>query len=297
MTFNRIGIVWDFDGTLTPDDSTMKTVEVISGGEMSGNEFFKRVKQLRGDQQLTEWKHIQAMDAPIWMYTLSRMASERNVPLNPEFFKTFVLPKIELYSGVQKFLSSVKKLGEGEAYQRVNLQIHHFIVTAGLKELIEQVFSEGLITHTYGCRYVVAEEVPGYPPENIPVYCVDETGKTRALFEISKGSYKAQARQVNDRVKRKTIPFESMIFIGDGDTDIPALSLVKERGGMGMVVYNPNKPDKEINKKLRRMRKDKRADLITPADFSLKSELYHAIVNRCEQIRQRCEAEQVLDTE
>ena len=28
---NNISIVWDFDGTLTPDDSTSKTIDVLTG--------------------------------------------------------------------------------------------------------------------------------------------------------------------------------------------------------------------------------------------------------------------------
>lgn len=293
---NKVGIVWDFDGTLAPEDSTMKTVEILSDGQMSGDEFFRRVHQLngrphRGETVEQQWKHIQALDAPTWMYVLSREAFSRNRPLNAEFFQKFVVPKIELYPNVIKFLQTLKDLENREEYRKVSLTIHHYIVSAGLKELIEQVFPAGLIDETYGCRYVIASDAPGDAPESIPVYCVDETGKTRALFEISKGSLKSQKREVNRRVKKKALPFENMMFIGDGDTDIPALSLTRERGGMAVVVYNPDTAPQKINDKLRMMRTDKRADLITPADFSLKGELFHFLRSRCEQIRQKCEAE------
>src|SRR5690242_16094097 len=94
----RIAIVWDFDGTLTPHDSTSKVVEVLdrSGGS---KKFWKTVKSLRGDNAQPTWEHILAMDAPIWMYALSRLAFERKVPLNKDLFQ-FVAPHIPLYPGV-----------------------------------------------------------------------------------------------------------------------------------------------------------------------------------------------------
>ena len=69
----NIAIVWDFDGTLTPQDSTTKVVEIFQAGQ-SGNDFWKTVKRLRGDDRRPEWRHVLASDAPIWMYALSRIA-------------------------------------------------------------------------------------------------------------------------------------------------------------------------------------------------------------------------------
>ncbi len=86
----NIAIVWDFDGTLTPDDSTTKTIEVLQGPG-KGGEFWKTIKALRGDQELPEWEHILAMDAPIWMYSLSRLAAGLKIPLNAEFFNLTIL--------------------------------------------------------------------------------------------------------------------------------------------------------------------------------------------------------------
>lgn len=288
----NIAIVWDFDGTLTPYDSTTITVETIT--DSRGDEFWHTIKELRGDKRrptASEWQHILAMDAPIWMYSLSRLAAKEKVPLNKEFFQKFVVPKIKLYPNVEKFLTSIKSLEERDEFSRNKLHIHHFIISAGLKELIEQVFPDSLIKVTYGCRYTVAV-APGYKdePESIPVFCMDETAKTRALFEISKGSFEKEDRRVNERVETKWVPFSNMIYIGDGDTDIPALALTRERGGTGIIVYDPQKSEQDREKRLKTIRKGERADLITTADFSLDGELYRYIEIKCHQIRQRYEA-------
>ena len=56
-------------------------------------------------------------------------------------------------------------------------------------------------------------------------------------------------------------------------------------------MFNPNKAKKDIKKKLKEMSADSRCDLIAKADFSLDSELFLSIKNRCNQILQKYEAE------
>jgi len=140
----NIAIVWDFDGTLSPEDSTTKVVEILDP-EHSGAEFWKYVKSLRGDQKRPKWEHVLAMDAPIWMYALSRIASKKRVPLNTEFFK-LVKPHISLYSNVPSFMRKLRLLQEQSLFKEVNLNVHFFIITAGLKHLVEVLLPAGLIT-------------------------------------------------------------------------------------------------------------------------------------------------------
>jgi 2-hydroxy-3-keto-5-methylthiopentenyl-1-phosphate phosphatase len=296
---NNISIVWDFDGTLAPEDSTTKTVEILKGEGESGP-FWSSVHLLRGDKDKKnpDWEHVLAMDAPIWMYSLSRLAETQGIPLNSEFFGKFVLPYIHLYDGVLNFLTEIKNLERTSEFKKLDLKIHHFVVSAGLKDLIQQVFPDGLVTWTFGCRYAVTinPDDSDDRPVSVPVYCMDETAKTRSLFEIVKGVFQDPHVNVNKRVKNDELwcPFENMIYIGDGPTDVPALSLTRDKGGVGIAVYNPVSPKDKIESRFKDMRLDKRADLITPADFSLSGELYQYIFSRCTQIRQRYEASSIV---
>lgn len=38
--------------------------------------------------------------------------------------------------------------------------------------------------------------------------------------------------------KDRYIPFEQMIYIGDGETDVPAMKMIKYQGGKAIAVYN-----------------------------------------------------------
>lgn len=290
----NIALVWDFDGTLTPHDSTTKAVEILQG-DGSGGDFWKYIKSLHGRDKVPDWQHILASDAPIWMYALSRVAFSKGVPLNSEFFREYVVPKIILYKNVIEFLQALKDLTKLPDFKKIGLEVHHFIVTAGLKELVEQVFPPGLITWSFGCRYtaVVHGKDGKETPESIPVFCMDETMKTRSLFEISKGVFlKPNKIRVNTRIEPKNLwaPFADMVYVGDGDTDVPSLSLVRDRGGLGIAVFDPNKKKEDVQERLKNMRLDKRADLITPAVFSLDGELFNYLKTRCIQIKQRYEA-------
>lgn len=292
----NIAIVWDFDGTLTPIDSTTKAVEIIQG-DRSGGEFWKYVKSLRGDSKRPKWEHVLASDAPIWMYALSQIAFKKRIPLNAEFFREFVLPEIALYDGVASFLRKLLLLEETALFRNTEVKINFFIITAGLKELVELVLPEELITWTFGCCYkIIVSKERQAEPESVPVFCMDETMKTRSLFEISKGSFRDEEHAVNRRVARGDLwaPFENIVYIGDGDTDVPALSLVRSQGGLGVVVYDPSKPKDVVDQRLRHMRLDKRADIITAADFSEDSELFVYLSDRCRQIALRYRAEQAV---
>ena len=298
VSSNNIAIVWDFDKTLTPVDSTSKVIEHFKGDGKDG-QFWSMIKTIgqSGYKDKKDWEHVLASDAPTWMYSLSQLAYAHQKPLNKDFFKELV-GDVSLYKNAEKFLKEIKALSETEDFKKLNISVHHFIVSAGLKEYIELIIPDKVFTWVWGCRYAVIideeNDPQGDKPESVPVFCMDETMKTRAIFEIVKGTFlDTKNKQVNDRVETKDLwcNFENLIYIGDGPTDIPSLSLVRDRGGMGIVVYDESQTPNETKKRLGKMSAEKRCDLITPANYALSGELFKAIQSRCIQIQQKFAAE------
>ena len=276
-------------------DSTSKTVEILEN--RSSKRFWEEIKKLREDRKKPNWEHILASDTPIWMYTLARIAHTNKKPLNKDFFQ-FVAPKIKLYPNVKKFLKTIKNIEENSSFKKQKIKIYHFIISAGLKDLIDCIFTtKELIEWTFGGRYTViySDEKTINEPESIPAFCMDETMKTRSIFEIAKGTFDDPKTPVNKRVSSDQLkfPFFNMIYVGDGPTDIPSLSLVRSKGGVGVVVYNKEKPSKEVKRKLKDMSLDRRANLITSADFSLKGELFQFIEAHCHRVLKACEASNI----
>lgn len=254
--------------------------------------FWQEVKDISGVNS-PPVNSISTSEAPVWMYLLSEMAKghqkQEGMELNEKGIEKFMSKEIEFYPKVLDSLTELRDLSNEEIYKTNNIKIHHFVITAGLQDLVSVIFkrknSQNLITKIFGCRYNVIQE------KNIPIYCMDKTVKTRSLFEIHKGCFEGDAlRKVDDFMQpgQEWCPFENMIYIGDGDTDIPSFSLVKSRGGMTIGVYNPDSSEKDTKRKAKNI--SQRIDLFTPANFNPKKELFHSIKTRCDQIAKRYSA-------
>ena len=299
---NNISIIWDFDKTLTPQDSTTELIRYFLGNKTQY--FWEEVKNISG-VNATVPDSISTSEAPVWMHLLLEIAIYRDtgdkMELNETLFSNLIAHKINFYPNVPEFLEQIKNLSNEKLFKKNNIKIHHFIITAGLQDLVSSVFkhhkSNTLIKEFFGCRYkAIKTKETNLVEKNIPIYCMDKTAKTRALFEICKGCFLSDAKyKVDDLVPRdkEWCPFENMIYIGDGDTDIPAFSLVKSRRGMTIGVYNPKVSKENIMKDAKNIKKGKRIDLFTPANFEPNGELFDFIKIRCEQIAKRYEAHQL----
>ena len=66
----------------------------------------------------------------------------------------------------------------------------------------------------------------------------------------------------------RTIPYRNMIYIGDGLTDVPCMTVVKDRGGESIAIYH--RGEKQVAKKLL---KENRVAYMCRADYSQDSML------------------------
>jgi hypothetical protein len=70
----------------------------------------------------------------------------------------------------------------------------------------------------------------------------------------------------------RPIPFDRMIFIGDGDTDIPTMKMLTYKGGTSVAVYDPSRTNRDLDK-IHRLISDGRVEFVAPADYEEKSQL------------------------
>jgi hypothetical protein len=102
-----------------------------------------------------------------------------------------------------------------------------------------------------------------------PVVAVNYTTKTQFLFRINKGiADDSDNKKINKFIPehKRRIPFSHIIYIGDGETDVPCMKLVKDKGGHSIAVYDPLKPDKQSENV--KLLKDKRVNYVAPANYS-----------------------------
>ena len=110
-----------------------------------------------------------------------------------------------------------------------------------------------------------------YDPNGVacwPAVVLNYTSKTQFLFRINKGCEDISDNKMINEYKplnERPMPFTNMIYIGDGDTDVPCMKMIKAQGGHSIAVYKPSKGAKDRAQHLIR---DDRVNVILPADYS-----------------------------
>jgi hypothetical protein len=96
--------------------------------------------------------------------------------------------------------------------------------------------------------------------------------KTQFLFRINKGRENV-TESINDHMPEaeRPIPFQNIIYVGDGMTDVPSMALTKKSGGHTVAVYNPRRGSGRAT--CVKLLNAGRADFIAPADYRAGSKL------------------------
>lgn len=210
---------------------------------------------------------------------------------------------VELYQGLSRkegansIFDDLKVLLNKKEFAEHNIELECYCISGGLKPMIEGAFEahelNGYFKEIFACDFDEDDTGKlGYIKET-----VGHTIKTQKIFMIAKGVSPKQGDHpslVNEVTHRYRVPFENMIFLGDGQTDIPAFSLVNKNGGKSIAVYREEKnPDGSIDEE-RTLKtylngyklavEANRAEQLLPADYSLGKPLKMALLGYVESI-------------
>jgi len=115
-------------------------------------------------------------------------------------------------------------------------------------------------------------------------YALDNTTKTRAIFEINKGTNKIADIEVNAKIpdEDRRVPIQNMIYIADGPSNVPVFSIVNRFGGRTFAVYQPG--SREEFSQVNRLQKQGRVQSYGEADYSQGSQTAMWIENAVSEI-------------
>ena len=199
--------------------------------------------------------------------------------------------KQKFYKNVPEFLSTLNNFfQENSEYREYGIQVESYIVSTGFAEVIRGSTLNNVVKEIWGCELIEANK-DGDDILSDVVYTIDNTTKTRAIFEINKGSWnEALHIDVNSKITLDTrrVPFENMIYIADGPSDIPAFSLIKEKGGTTFAIYP--RGDMKALSQVEQMRMDGRVDMYAEADYSEGTTANLWIRNKISEIANRIRA-------
>jgi len=274
FTQNIIACIWDFDKTLIPDYMQSPLFRRYGVDEAT---FWAETNSLAAAYHKRGY-HI-ASEIAYLNHLLTYVMAGRFAGLNNKILRECGA-EIKFYPGLPKFFDLAKTfLHDKEAYRKHEIQLEHYIVSTGLAEVIRGSAIASHVDGIWGCEFIENPLQPGFMKQReldvraeaeiaqIGVM-IDNTTKTRALFEINKGTNKNPAIDVNANIapEDRRIPFQNMLYIADGPSDIPSFSVVKKGGGLAYAVYNPARADEFAqNDQLRQVG---RIDHYGPADYT-----------------------------
>ncbi len=294
-----VAVIWDFDKTLIP--GYMQTPLFRHYG-VNEEKFWREVAGLP-EFYKKRGLELVSRDTLYLNHILTYVRSGRFKGLNNTLLRDLGAA-LEFYPGLPEFFAAVKEhVAQQPEYRQAEIRVEHYIVSVGLRQMILGSKIAPYADGVWGCEFVETVAPPDYldagrqqlllqthPTASEIVelgYVIDNTTKTRAIFEINKGTNKEPTIDVNAKIEPqdRRVPIESMIYVADGPSDIPVFSIVKQYGGQAYAVYGQG-AGKEFEQ-VRTLQAQQRIDAFGPADYRERSHTAMLILDAVDRVARR----------
>ena len=252
-----VAFLYDFDKTLCTTD--MQNYSFIPSLGMTPAEFWPVANGFGSANR---------MDGILaYMYTMIRESDKRGIPLTRES----LVEKgrsIVLFPGVEDWFRRINAFGDTQG-----VQVEHYIISSGLKEIIEGCPISAEFKEIYASEFYYDED--GRPAW--PKLAVNFTAKTQFVYRINKGVLDvSDDKTLNDSMPddSKRVPFTNMIYFGDGLSDVPCMKMMRAYGGQAVAVYQDSN-----RMGVEELLSKGRVDFIFKADYSENSALDLTVKN------------------
>lgn len=274
-TQSIIAVIWDFDRTLIPAYSQEPIFEHFG---VDGQQFWGEVNALK---RIYAARGLNvAEDTAYLLHMLTYVESGEFEGLTNPLLRELGA-KLEFCPGMPELLSKLKDLvATDDRYAKHDIQVEHYVVSTGLRQLIEGSAVGEHLSGVWANEFIDHPPPPGFDPDVHefgedpgPIarvgYMVDNTTKTRAIFEINKGKDIPVNALVAPEDRR--IPIANMIYVADGPSDVPVFSVINQNGGRSLGVYQPSGVNYAGVKQLQ---DEGRVHSTAPADYTEGSQAY-----------------------
>lgn len=252
----RTALIYDFDGTLARGN--LQETSFVPDIGMTNEAFWTEVNERTREHD--------ADGILVYMHLMLDKARESGVQVTKKDLRRHG-EEARLFPGLRN----------GSWFRRINkhaedcgLALEHYIISSGIHEMIQGCAIRDAFRQVFASKFIYEDGVAAWPGVGI-----NYTTKTQYLFRINKG---IDNHWDDDSINRfmpeeeRPIPFERMIFLGDGDTDIPTMKMLTHKGGHSVAVYDSNRSDHDLDK-IHRLISDGRVEFVAPANYEEKSQL------------------------
>ncbi len=252
----RTALVYDFDGTLAP--GSMQEHSFMPAMGIAPSDFWSEVKQITKSHNVDE--------ILVYMWRMLAVADEQGASVTRDMLKKHGAD-LPLFEGVDTWFGRMNAYG---AERGLNLE--HYIVSSGIYEIIRGCSVYDHCTYVFASKFIYENEIAVWPGT-----AVNYTTKTQHLFRINKGITNIWDNSFINRwtpPAERPIPFDRIVFLGDGETDIPAMKMVRDQGGHSIAVFDPEKSSEpKAQKVLYNLIAEGRVNFVAPADYREGSQL------------------------
>lgn len=307
---NVIAVVWDFDKTLIP--GYMQDPLFAHYG-IDATAFWREVDEVRSQMQKRgEKEGVRTSDDIVLLNHILKYVREGKFEgLNNGMLRELG-KKIQFYPGLPEFFPALRsRIEKNATFRKHEIHVEHYIVSTGLRQMILGSGIAEHVTEVWGCEFVegpvVQQEMTILAAPVVPNrrgryrggatdaptvltqigYVIDDTTKTRAIFEINKGSNVTVGIDANAamRYEDRRVPFQNMIYIADGPSDVPVFSIINQYRGKTFAVYDPGSRDHFAQ--VRGLQDQDRVQSFGEANYQEGSQTYMWLVDSAEKIAQR----------
>ena len=249
-------LIYDFDGTLS--EGNIQEHSFIPSLNINIEDFWREVKEIS--------KANDADQILVYMHQMLKIAKEKGQNITKKMLREHGA-SAPLFKGTNDWFDRINKYSSTR-----NLHLEHYIISSGIHEMILGCPISKYFKNIYASKFIYEDGIAKWPGIGI-----NYTTKTQYLFRINKGIENSwDDKRLNTFMPsdERPTPFTRMIFIGDGETDIPSMKMVRIQGGHSIAVFDPKKWEMSDTKKLvRRLISEDRVSFVAPADYLEDSQL------------------------
>lgn len=257
----RIAYVFDFDETLAPNTTNAMLHHLGVDPETFRAD---EVEPLESDGWETRLAEAHAM---------AKLSRTDAGPITAQSFEA-VAAELELYPGADSIWD---RLRDDVAAIDSEIDVEFHLVTAGFVNVPAATSIADEFTSIIGGHWAYDDDGQILTPKST----VGHYDKVRHLLAIAKGIDTTESTTDHDVYRHVDeadmhVPFEQMIFVGDGDSDLPGFDLMQSTEGTAIAVYQADSAQDWESRT--NMRDGRQVAALVPSDFSKGSPLESALL-------------------